>query len=191
MGKYLGILTLILLLTSCVSEDITPNEPQFIRLENTNNATSSSESTKKIEYELELDGRLPIDKNGYYHLKLNPTSNQTIHRVSGKVKGNIHPLKIEWNSNLFWWLLQGQIVANITKTYFNPFTGELVYVNLPPLINWKDSLVPTINSASYSSKDGEINNVIAPIKEMKGDTLVVNARIIETQIKKQIKIVLE
>ena len=164
MGKYLGILTLILLLTSCVSEDITPNEPQFIRLENTNNATSSSESTKKIEYELELDG---------------------------KVKGNIHPLKIEWNSNLFWWLLQGQIVANITKTYFNPFTGELVYVNLPPLINWKDSLVPTINSASYSSKDGEINNVIAPIKEMKGDTLVVNARIIETQIKKQIKIVLE
>jgi hypothetical protein len=191
MGKYLGTITLILLLTSCVSEDIIPNEPQFIRLEKTNNITSNSESTKKIEYELELDGRLPIDKNGYYHLVLNKSSHQTVHRVSGKVKGNTHPLKIEWNSNLFWWLLQGQVVANITKTYFNPFTGELVYVNLPPLINWKDSLVPTINSASYSSKDGEINNVIAPIKEMKGDTLVVNARIIETQIKKQIKIVLE
>jgi hypothetical protein len=191
MGKYLGTITLILLLTSCVSEDIIPNEPQFIRLEKTNNITSSSESTKKIEYELELDGRLPIDKNGYYHLVLNKSSHQTIHRVSGKVKGNTHPLKIEWNSNLFWWLLQGQVVSNITKTYFNPFTGELVYVNLPPLMNWRNVLVPTINTASYSGSGGEINTVIAPIKEMKGDTLIVNARIIETQIKKQIKIVLE
>ena len=191
MGKYLGTITLILLLTSCVSEDIIPNEPQFIRLEKTNNITSSSESTKKIEYELELDGRLPIDKNGYYHLVLNKSSHQTIHRVSGKVKGNTHPLKIEWNSNLFWWLLQGQVVANITKTYFNPFTGELVYVNLPPLMNWRNVLVPTINSASYSGNGGEINTIIAPIREMKGDTLVVNARIIETEIKKQIKIVLE
>jgi hypothetical protein len=191
MGKYLGTITLILLLTSCVSEDIIPNEPQFIRLEKTNNITSSSESTKKIEYELELDGRLPIDKNGYYHLVLNKSSHQTIHRVSGKVKGNTHPLKIEWNSNLFWWLLQGQVVANITKTYFNPFTGELVYVNLPPLMNWRNVLVPTINTASYSGNSGELNTIIAPVKEMKGDTLVVNARIIETQIKKQIKIVLE
>lgn len=191
MGKYLGTLTLILLLTSCVSEDIIPNEPQFIRLEKTNNITSNSESTKKIEYELELDGRLPIDKNGYYHLVLNKSSHQTVHRVSGKVKGNTHPLKIEWNSNLFWWLLQGQVVANITKTYFNPFIGELVYVNLPPLMNWRNVLVPTINTASYSGNGGELNTIIAPVKEMQGDTLVVNARIIETQIKKQIKIVLE
>jgi hypothetical protein len=83
------------------------------------------------------------------------------------------------------------VVANITKTYFNPFTGQLVYVNLPPLINWRNVLVPTINSASYSGSGGEINTVIAPIREMKGDTLIVNARIIETEIKKQIKIVLE
>jgi hypothetical protein len=191
MGKYFGTITLIFLLASCVSDDIVPDEPQFIRLQKTNNVTSSSESTKKVEYELELDGRLPIDKNGYYHLVLNKTSHQTIHRVSGKVKGNTHPLKIEWNSNLFWWLLQGQTFANITKTYFNPFTGVLQYVNLPPLINWRDVLIPTINTASYSGKDGEINTIIAPIKEMKGDTLIVNARIIETQIKKQIKIVLE
>lgn len=191
MGKYLGTITLILLLTSCVSEDNIPNEPQFIRSEKTNNITSSSESTKKVEYELELDGRLPIDKNGYYHLVLNKSSHQTIHRVSGKVKGNTHPLKIEWNSNLFWWLLQGQVVANITKTYFNPFTGELVYVNLPPLINWKDSLVPTINSASYSDKDNEINTVIAPIYRMRYDTLVVVARINERDVTQSIKIVLE
>jgi hypothetical protein len=191
MGKYFGTITLIFLLTSCVSDDIVPNEPQFIRLEKTNNLTSSSESTKKVEYELQLDGRLPIDKNGYYHLKLNPTSNQTIHRITGRVIGNAHPLKIEWDSNLYWWLLQGQTVANVTKTYFNPFTGVLQYVNLPPLINWRDVLVPTINTASYSGKDGEINTIIAPIYRMKNDTLVVNTRIIETQIKKQISIVLE
>jgi hypothetical protein len=191
MGKYLGALTLILLLTSCVSEDIISNEPQFIRFSTTQNKTSSSESKPKVEYELVLDGRLPLDSNGYYHLVLNKFSHQTIHRVSGKVRGNTYPLKIEWNSNLFWWLLQGQVVANITKTYFNPFTGQLVYVNLPPLINWRNVLVPTINSASYSGSGGEINTVIAPIREMKGDTLIVNARIIETEIKKQIKIVLE
>lgn len=191
MGKYIGTLTLILLLTSCVSDDIIPNEPQFIRFSPTQNKISSSESTTKVEYELVLDGRLPLDSNGYYHLVLNKLSHQTIHRVSGKVGGNTHPLKIEWNSNLYWWLLQGQVVANITKTYFNPFTGELVYVNLPPLMNWRNVLVPTINSASYSGSGGEINTVIAPVREMKGDTLIVNARILETEIKKQIKIVLE
>jgi hypothetical protein len=191
MGKYLGTLTLILLLTSCVSENSIPYEPEFIRSSTTQNKTPRSENTPKVEYELQLDGRLPIDKNGYYHLALNKSSHQTIHRVSGKVGGNSYPLKIEWNSNLFWWLLQGQVVANITKTYFNPFTGELVYVNLPPLMNWRNVLVPTINSASYSGNGGEINTIIAPIREMKGDTLVVNARIIETEIKKQIKIVLE
>jgi hypothetical protein len=186
MGKYLGIFTLILLLTSCEKEEQLP-----IQLEQSINIVSNTPVQKNIEYELQLDARLPIDKNGYYHLKLNPTSNQTIHRITGRVIGNTQPLKIEWTSNLFWWLLQGQTVANITKTYFNPFTGILQYVNLPPLINWRDSLVPTINSASYSGKNGEINTVIAPIYRMKTDTLVLNARIIETTIKKQIKIVLE
>ena len=60
------------------------------------------------------------------------------------------------------------------------------------MINWQDQLVPTINSASYSDNNNEINTVIAPIKEMKGDTLKVTAKIIESpEIKKQINIVLE
>jgi hypothetical protein len=39
----------------------------------------------------------------------------------------------------------------------------------------KDELVPTINKASYSGTNGEINTVIAPISEMKGDTMVIKA----------------
>ena len=51
MGKYLGILTLILLLGSCTIIDTDP--------------------IVKENISVELDGRLPMDVNGYYHLKLN------------------------------------------------------------------------------------------------------------------------
>jgi hypothetical protein len=171
MGKYFGIFTLILLLGSCTINDTEP-----VIEENIN---------------VELDGRLPMDVNGYYHLKLNPFSNQTIHRITGRVYNTTEPTKVEWESNLYWWFLKGQVVAEITKTYFNPFTGELQYVNLPPLINWQDVLVPTINSASYVGKDGEINTVIAPIYRMKNDTLVVKMKVSERDIIQSIKIVLE
>lgn len=171
MGKYFGTITLILLLGSCTVDDFEPIVEENISIE--------------------LDGRLPLDVNGYYHLKLNPSSNQTIHRISGKVYNNDQPIKVEWKSNLYWWLLKGDVVASITKTYINYFTGEITYVNLPPLINWKDMLVPTINPACYSDKDNEINTVIAPIYRMRYDTLVVVARVNERDITQSIKIVLE
>jgi hypothetical protein len=145
----------------------------------------------QIEPILELDARLPVDTNGYYHLSLNPTKNQTIHRISGIVKNITEPTKVNWESNLYWWILQGDIVAEITKTYINTFTGELTYVNLPPLINWRDALVPTINSSSYVGENGEVNTVIAPIYRMKNDTLIVTAQINEWGITQSIKIVLE
>ena len=140
---------------------------------------------------LEIDARLPIDDNGYYHLELNPTSNQTIHRITGRVLNTLEPTKVSWESNLYWWLLKGDVVANITKTYINYFTGEITYVNLPPLPNWEDVLVPTINSSSYVSDDGEINTVIAPIYGMRYDTLTVKSTINEWDIRQEIKIVLE
>jgi len=144
-----------------------------------------------IEPTLELDARLPVDQNGYHHLSLNPAKNQTIHRISGVVRGIGEPTKVSWKSNLFWWLLEGDIVAEITKTYINSFTGELTYVNLPPLVNWKDALVPTINSSSYVGDNGEVNTVIAPIYRMKNDTLIVTAQINEWEVAKSLKIVLE
>lgn len=172
MGKYFRLLIVILLLGSCTKE-------QYI------------EDIVSIPPTLELDGRLPIDENGYYHLVLDSLRNQTIHRISGKVLNTTEPTKVSWSSNLYWWLRDGDTIANITKTYINYFTGELTYVNLPPLINWKDALVPTINPSSYVDDNNEINTMIAPIYRMKNDTLVVECRVNEWDIIKNIKIVLE
>jgi len=130
----------------------------------------------------DIDFHLNKNSEGYYELVLNKFSNQTIQRITAKLTqnnfpiqdnyGNIQPKLIEWESNLYWWLKKGDTVAQITKTYFNKFTGEITYTNLPPLINWKDELVSTINSSSYTSNQtGLVNTVIAPIREMSGDTL--------------------
>ena len=126
--------------------------------------------------------QLSKDSNGFYNLTLDRSKNQTIQRITGKLLKNGLPLedllsgpqpkKINWESNLYWWLLEGETVANITYTYLNLLTGELVYVNLPPLVNWKDVIVPTINESSYSDTEtGIVNTVIAPIQEMIGDTM--------------------
>ena len=126
--------------------------------------------------------QLSKDSNGFYILTLDRSKNQTIQRITGKLLRNESPIedlwsgpqskKVKWESNLYWWLLEGETVANITKTYLNLFTGELVYINLPPLINWEDVIVPTINKSSYSNTEtGIVNTVIAPIQEMIGDTM--------------------
>ena len=126
--------------------------------------------------------QLSKDSNGFYNLNLDRNTNQTIQRITGRILRNgytlvdlgsgAQPKNINWESNLYWWLLEGDTVANITYTYLNLFTGELVYVNLPPLINWKDVIVPIINENSYSNQEtGIVNTVIAPIQEMIGDTM--------------------
>ena len=108
---------------------------------------------------LELDGRLPIDTNGYYHLTLNQSTNQTIHRITGKVLNTIEPTKVSWWSNLTWEL-----------------NGESV---------------PTINGSSYVSDGGEINTIIAPIFSMRTDTLKVECKVNEWNIRQTLNIVLE
>ena len=108
---------------------------------------------------LELDGRLPMDSNGYYHLTLNPYSNQTIHRITGKVLNTSEPTKVSWWSNLTWEL-----------------NGESV---------------PTINGSSYVSDGGEINTVIAPIFSMRTDTLKIECKVNEWNIRQTLNIVLD
>jgi len=122
---------------------------------------------------------LPIDANGFYHLKLIPNANQQPYRVTGRILVNgkepIPAENIEWESNLYWWILKGNVVAYITKSYINYYTGQYTIISLPPMLASKDELVPTINKASYSGKNGEINTIISPISEMKGDTMVIKA----------------
>jgi len=129
--------------------------------------------------------RLSKDENGFYFMKLEK-GGQNIQRISvrlldednvvySKCCGRRH--SVGWRSNLYWWILKGDTVANITKTYFNPFTGEIQYVNLPPLVNWKDELVPTINPTSITNEfTGRGSTVIAPIGKMKGDTMTIYVR---------------
>ena len=141
MGQYIRLFIVGLLLLSC---DVTDDD--IIRLEPT----------------LELDGRLPIDNNGYYRLELRQDVHQTIHAISGTV-GNTtdwdEPMKVEWDSNLSWYLQN----------------------------EWE---VTTANPASYVV-DGKVNNVIGPVKTMVGDTLILTGTIREHLVSDTIKFVLE
>jgi hypothetical protein len=147
-------------------EDITPIEKYSLTIDSvlTRNGNQS----------------LPIDQNGYYHLKIITLGSSQSHRVIGKLLVNgkepYPPQRVEWESNLYWWLRKGDTTAYITKSYVNYFTGQFTVVNLPPMIVSKDELVTTTNSISYSGKDGIINNMIAPIMDMAGDTLVLKAK---------------
>jgi hypothetical protein len=160
------LIPLLILFSACTKDDIVVPQKNY---------------TFSIDSVLTQSGTksLPIDANGYYHLKLIPNSNQQPHRITGRILVNgkepIPAENIEWESNLYWWIRRGDTSAYITKTYINYYTGQYTVINLPPMIASKDELVPTINKVSYSGKNGEINTVIAPISEMKGDTMVIKA----------------
>jgi len=140
--------------------------------------------------------QLSKNSDGYYEMTLDRTKNQTIQRITGRLLRNDKPIEdlysggqpkmVEFSSNLYWWLLEGDVVANVTYTYINYFTGELIYINLPPIVNWKDELVPTINSIGYTdSETGIFNTVIAPIREMVGDTMKINVQYIHSITSKE------
>jgi hypothetical protein len=123
---------------------------------------------------------LPKDNNGYYHLKLvNSFSNQQTHRITGRIllngKEPIPLQKIDWESNLYWALRRNDTIASISVSYINYYTGHFTIIKLPPFIAQQNEMIPTINTASYNGKYGEINTMIAPVKEMKGDTMIIKA----------------
>ena len=111
---------------------------------------------------LELDGRLPMDSNGYYLLELNDSSHQTIHSVSGTVGNTLYwdePMKVDCESNLTWYLQD-------------------------------EFEVSTSNQSSYVV-NGKVMNVIAPIKTMVGDTLILTGTIRDYLVTDTIKFILE
>jgi hypothetical protein len=156
-----------------------------------------------IRYELSIDSvltqnglkSLPKDSNGFYKLKFVSNGTPQSHRVVGKILANgkepYPPQKVTFESNLYWWLRQGDTTATITQAYVNYFTGQYTIVNLPPMIANKDELVPTTNCCSYSGRNGEINTIIAPIKEMIGDTLILKASHYTSDTIVYIKVIIE
>ena len=122
-------------------------------------------------YTIEIDARLPVDNNGYYHLILERNNWQTIHRVSGHVFSDGYAVEnfwVEWDSNLFWYL--GDTLGYIVNQYLNN-SGVYVSVDTSYIIGFDGTEVPTSNAISYSNSSGEINNMIAPVRSMVGDTM--------------------
>ena len=127
-------------------------------------------------YDVTFNIRLPLDMNGYYHLNLDRTTWQTLHRVEGVVNDNdgnmVEAFWVEWESNLYWYL--GGTLGYIVTQYLNN-SATYVSVDTSYMIGFSGMEVPTSNSISYSNSYGKINNMIAPTQNMVGDTLVLTA----------------
>ena len=129
----------------------------FISCEDNNQGTTGS---------LEFDMRLPQDDNGYYSLTLNKDKWQTLHRVTARVSDSLE-------SNLYWVL--NDTLGYIVKRQFSDWNGQYVSMDTSYITGFEGMEVPTTNRSSYSNKLGEINNMIAPVKNMVGDTLMLGA----------------
>jgi hypothetical protein len=129
----------------------------------------------KQEATLTFDMRLPEDVNGYYHLKLNRNKWQTLHRISGSIREDEFGLEnfwIDWESNLYWYIgdTLGYVVKRGLDTNLNYVSYDTVYVT-----GFNGEEVPTTNKTSFSNSRGEINNMIAPVQTMVGDTMKLTA----------------
>ena len=125
---------------------------------------------------LTFDLGLPKDKNGYHLLKLDRENWQTLHRVSGVVEANDTPIEnfwVTWTSDLFWYL--GDTLGYLVDRRYSLYVGEYVYGDTSFIIGFSGMEVPTTNMTSLSNANGEINNMIAPVKSMVGDTMYLSA----------------
>jgi hypothetical protein len=139
--------------------------------------------TKKPVISLVLNTRLPIDQNGYPYFTLYNPDGQNIHRISGTVlidglPPNPEPVIVNWESSHFWMLKAGSTVFKVYKNYLNQYSGQWTNAQLPDLTANMDYVIPTINKSCYSNREtGEINTNIAPVSEMRGDTMTITARV--------------
>ena len=129
MGNYIRLLTLGLLLLNCDVSNVAFDEVDLV-----------------------LDGRTFQDTNGYYHIQLDSTTNQTIHRIDGQLFNQQYMTKIDWNSNLSW-EFNGELVPTVNSTsYTNKF--GLVSVVIAPIYSMKgDTLI--VNAIVTESSETE------------------------------------
>jgi len=156
--------------------------------------------TERDEYTITLDGRLPIDGDGIYHLKLLRDRWQTIHRITGTIllNGGIQPIpqKVNWESSHFWQFFPGDTIIKIYRRNVD-MNGRWVVIDTQTVVSPDTLIVPTVNPTSYSnSKTGEINTMIGPVMGMLNDTLTIKCWwtsewYATDTIRKNIKIVLD
>ena len=138
--------------------------------------TSCESPTSSKEFaDLTFDMRLTQDTNGYYHLTLDRNKWQTLHRVSGSIVKDgygVENFRVEWESDLYW--IIGDTLGYIVSRGLNM---NLQYVNYDTtyLTQFNGLEVPTTNIVSLSNNKGELNNMIAPVRSMIGDTMRLKA----------------
>ena len=129
------------------------------------------------DYSVSFQVGLPLDLNGYYHLNMDRTRWQTLHRVSGVVTDGygdfVEVFWVEWESDLYWYL--GDTLGYVVTQYLNN-NAVYVAVDTSYMIGFNGLEVPTSNVLSYSNSYGQLSNMIAPVKSMIGDTLRLTAR---------------
>ena len=116
---------------------------------------------------------LDIDGNGFYHLPIDTTKWQTLHRLTGVVTRDsigVNVIKVSWHSNHYW--LIGDTLGYMIQ---NTGSEDLWYVGYDTTyITWFSGFeVPIVNGSSYSDMHGEVNTMIAPVKSMIGDTITI------------------
>ena len=127
-------------------------------------------------HELSFDLRLTEDGRGYHHLTLDKNNWQTLHRVSGLIRDEgfgVENFWVEWESNLYWYI--GDTLGYVVKRNFND-KGMYVSYDTTYLTQFSGMEVATSNIISYSNSNGELNNMIAPVRSMVGDTMRLTAR---------------
>ena len=155
----------------------------------------TKDNIEPLGHDFEIDARLNADPAGFYHLQLSE-SWQTLHRISGQVSpvNNSYDLtKVYWESSHYWYIgdTLGYIVHlnNMLNDIYMYSTNDTSY------ITWFDGFeVPTINETCYSTEDGEINIMFAPVNNMKGDTVHIKATAVFAdgyRTSKELSIILE
>jgi hypothetical protein len=161
---YGRIMTTLLLFISLVL---------WLSCEDGNELNEESQSTYHFDLIYEDTG-ITKDDNDNYHLTINRNSWQTLYRVRGIVNKDgvtIENMKFYWQSNLYW-----ELGDTLGYYIHRGLTDDLEYVSYDTtyITGFSGMEVPTSNSASVSNADGEVSNMIAPVKSMIGDTLILN-----------------
>ena len=161
---YGRIITTLLLFISLVL---------WLSCEDGNELNEESQSTYHFDLIYEDTG-ITKDDNDNYHLTINRNSWQTLYRVRGIVYKDgvtIENMKFYWQSNLYW-----ELGDTLGYYIHRGLTDDLEYVSYDTtyITGFSGMEVPTSNTASVSNADGEVSNMIAPVKSMIGDTLILN-----------------
>lgn len=117
--------------------------------------------TETFQAEISIEPNLIKDANGYFHLDVIRSNQQTLHRISLNTNYD-KSTRVEWFANSNW-----------------------IYNHLGI-----DFEVPVINGVSYTSPDdGSAQTMFAPVVELIGDTVTVVA--ISESVTDSVRIVLD